>query len=141
LRPEFAAALLIAGPVTNTIVAPSNKNGISPANAAFEVRSKTIAPRMLPTALVASTRTSVGRGTSISERNEPVDENEPSHIATLFVAFAATGGTPVARIAGNEMKLPPPAPALMPLATKAAAVMKRSAERFSYEPASDANVA
>jgi hypothetical protein len=62
---------------------------------------------------------------SISDRNEPADANEPSHIATLFVAFAETDGTPVESNAGKEMKLPPPAPALIALATNAASPTKR----------------
>jgi hypothetical protein len=43
----------------------------------------------------------------------------------LFVAFADTDGTPVASNAGNEMKLPPPAPALIAPATNAAAAISR----------------
>jgi len=61
---------------------------------------------------------------SISERNEPADANDPSHIATLFVALAETEGTPVESSAGKEIKLPPPAPALIALATKAASPTK-----------------
>jgi hypothetical protein len=74
--------------------------------------------------LVTIMRTRIRRGMSISERNEPADANEPSHIATLFVALADTEGTPVERSAGNEMKLPPPAPALIALATNAASATK-----------------
>jgi len=81
---------------------------------------------MLPTTLAAIIFTSVGRGTSICERNDPADANDPSHIATLFVAFAATDGTPVESNAGKEMKLPPPAPALRPLAKNEAPAISRS---------------
>jgi hypothetical protein len=82
---------------------------------------------------VPSIRASVALGTSISERNEPAEANEPSHIATLFVALAETGAMPIARAAGNEMKLPPPAPALIPLAMKDAARTNRSPERLSSD--------
>jgi hypothetical protein len=36
----------------------------------------------------------------------------PTHRATVFVAFAGTGGTPVRQSAGKSTKLPPPATAL-----------------------------
>ena len=81
---------------------------------------------MLPSTLVATILRSIGRGTSISERNDPADANEPSHIATLFVALADTDGSPVERSAGNEMKLPPPAPALIALATNDATAINAS---------------
>jgi hypothetical protein len=46
----------------------------------------------------------------------------PTHTATVFVALAGIGGTPLNKRAGNEMKLPPPATAFstppMALATK-----------------------
>ncbi len=74
--------------------------------------------------LAASIFTSVARGTSISDRNEPVDASAPSHIATLFVAFAETDPSPVESSAGKEMKLPPPAAALIAPATNAASAMK-----------------
>jgi hypothetical protein len=62
---------------------------------------------------------------SICERNGPIDASAPSDIATLFVALADTDGTPVASNAGNEMKLPPPAPALIAPARNAAAAISR----------------
>jgi len=127
-----------AGPAMKIAVAASKRNGISPANVEFGVRSKMIAPAMLPPVLATNMRTSVPRGTSISERKEPVEASEPSHIATLLVAFAGIGATPDARIAGNEMKLPPPAPALIALATNAAPPMNRSLAKFSARARGDA---
>jgi hypothetical protein len=84
-----------------------------------------IAPAMLPSTLAAIIFSNVARGTSISERNEPVDASDPSHIATLFVALAETDGKPTARSVGNEMKLPPPAAALIALATNPANAIAR----------------
>jgi len=86
---------------------------------------------MLPATLAIIIFVSAGRGISISRRNDPVDDNPPSHIATLFVAFAEIGATPVASTAGNEMKLPAPAAELMALARKAAPPTKRPDARFS----------
>jgi hypothetical protein len=46
----------------------------------------------------------------------------------LFVALAETDGNPMASAAGNEMKLPPPAAALIALATNAATPTKTRCE-------------
>src|SRR5271169_1336725 len=44
----------------------------------------------------------------------------PGHNATVFVAFALTGGMPMKSKAGNETKLPPPATEFMAPANSAA---------------------
>jgi hypothetical protein len=120
-RPRDARERFVShGPQMKSVVDASKRNGMSALKRAFDVRSRSSAPTRLPAALTAIIFSSVRRGTSSSERNEPADANEPSHIATLFVAFAETEGTPIERRTGNEMKLPPPAPALIALATKAA---------------------
>jgi hypothetical protein len=49
------------------------------------------------------------RSRCTSSRSVASDVNCPGHNATVFVALACTGGTPIPSIAGNEMKLPPPA--------------------------------
>ena len=122
------ARFVIAGPKAKSVVDPRSKNGMSAENAAFDVRNKMSAPTRLPRMLVTSIFTSTGRSMSSSLRNDPADVSAPSHIATLFVAFAETGGMPAASAAGNEIKLPPPAPALIALATNAAAKSKTSCE-------------
>ena len=44
-----------------------------------------------------------------SLRSVASEVNCPGHRATVFVALACTGGTPIPSIAGNERKDPPPA--------------------------------
>jgi hypothetical protein len=123
-------AFVRRGPKMKSVVAIKSKIGMSCAKDALDVRSKRSAPRILPATLAIIIFVSAGRGISISLRNEPVDAKPPSHIATLFVAFAEIGATPVASTAGNEMKLPPPAAELMALARKAAPPRKRPEAGF-----------
>src|SRR5207244_4856933 len=51
-------------------------------------------------------------GTSCLLLYAPLLAVTPVQMASVLVAFAGIGGTPVKSSAGNEMKLPPPATAL-----------------------------
>src|ERR1700687_1155497 len=99
---------------------PKGRRGGAPSGSRGTTRRKvwggflirTTAPASPPTMLVAIsgiiTRFEILR----CLRYAPPLAVTPTHSARVFVAFAATGPTPVNRSAGNAMKLPPPATAL-----------------------------
>ena len=61
----------------------------------------------------------------------------PSQSASVLVAFAGTGGTPVKSKVGNDMKLPPPATALsalaMPPTAQSSSPCRMSKRSFYHE--------
>ncbi len=76
------------------------------------VFSRSTAPAAPPSKLVAISGIITRRGTSSRLRYAPPLAVTPVQRASVLVAFAGIGGTPVKSSAGNEMKLPPPATAL-----------------------------
>ncbi len=89
------------GLAMKSAVAANSRTGMSVIKRSFDVRSNTIAPTTLPNALTTNNQSNVGRSTCSPERSAPADERPPSHMATVFVAFALMGGKPAARSAGK----------------------------------------
>src|SRR5579875_7439 len=74
------------------------------------VCSNRSAPPMPPTRLMALRTPSTTRSREASSlRYAPTLATEPGQRATVLVALALIGGTPVKMSAGKEIKLPPPA--------------------------------
>jgi len=69
------------------------------------------APISPPTTLVTMRGTITRRDMLRRLRYAPPLAVVPTHSATVLLAFAAIGGTPVKSNAGNATKLPPPATA------------------------------
>ena len=63
--------------------------------------------------LVTVSGISSRRGTFMCREYEATLMASPGHRATVLLALASTGGTPTKIITGKEMKLPPPATALI----------------------------
>src|ERR1700730_7479882 len=99
-------------PNANRRVAPSSNQGSTRRNVWGGVLMRSIAPARPPTMLVAIkgiiTRFEILR----CLRYAPPLAVTPTQSASVLVALAATGPTPVNKSAGNAMKLPPPATAL-----------------------------
>src|SRR5258708_7223820 len=113
------------GPLkANKSVASNRRQGISCWKVDCEVRSSKTAPSTPPTRLVlTSTTTSTRSCAASSLRYAPTLASEPGQSATVLVALAWMGKTPVKISEGNVMKLPPPATELS--APPTTAVMKR----------------
>src|SRR6266478_3300480 len=99
-------------PKAKSRVAPSNSQGSTRRKVCGDVLMRSTAPARPPTMLVAIsgiiTRLEILR----CLRYAPPLAVTPTHSASVLVALAATGPTPVNSSAGNAMKLPPPATAL-----------------------------
>src|SRR5579859_300941 len=99
-------------PKANSSVAPSNSQGSTRRNVCGGVLISSSAPARPPAMLVAIsgiiTRLEILR----CLRYAPPLAVTPTHSASVLVALAATGPTPVNSKAGNAIKLPPPATAL-----------------------------
>src|SRR6185437_2233099 len=76
---------------------------------------------MPPRMLAASNDHSTRRRTLTCSRKAPPENMRPDQSATVLVALAGIGGTPVKRSVGKAIKLPPPATAFMAPPTRAAA--------------------
>jgi hypothetical protein len=76
------------------------------------VCSRSHAPAIPPITLVTTSGTMTRRDRSRCLRYAPVLAVTPTQSATVFVALAEMGATPVNIRAGKAMKLPPPATAL-----------------------------
>ena len=83
------------------------------------VFSNTTAPLTPPS--IEAPITTGSRSLRRSPRNAATEVNCPGHNATVFVAFACIGATPMASIAGNETNDPPPAIAFITPARNEAA--------------------
>src|SRR6266852_6350656 len=99
-------------PKANNSVAPSNSHGSTRKNVCGGVLMSRTAPASPPAILVAMSGTITRREMLRCLRYAPPLAVTPNHSASVFVAFAATGATPVNSNTGNAMKLPPPATAL-----------------------------
>ena len=77
----------------------------------WRVWSRTIAPVIPPT--IEAVQTTGSRSRRRSFRSAATEVNWPGQRATVFVAFAWMGATPIDNIAGNEMNEPPPAMAFI----------------------------
>ncbi len=100
-------------PNANKSVALSISHGITFKKVCAGVLIRRTAPASPPTTLV-TIRGIITRREILSRfRYAPPLAVTPTQSASVFVAFADTGGTPVNMSAGNATKLPPPATALM----------------------------
>ena len=87
------------------------------------VFSRTTAPPMPPR--MAAETTTVSRSRRRSVRKAQMEVSWPGQRATVLVALAWMGGTPMAIIAGKEMKEPPAAIAFIAPAINEAATSQR----------------
>ena len=87
------------------------------------VCSRTTAPRMPPR--IAAETTTGSRSRRRSVRKAQMEVNWPGQRATVLVALAWIGGTPIAIIAGKEMNDPPAASAFITPAMNEAATSQR----------------
>jgi hypothetical protein len=97
----------------NSSVAPSSNHGNTRKKVCAGVLISSAAPASPPTTLVTINGTITRRVMFSRFRYAPPLAVVPIHNASVFVAFAATGATPVNNSAGNATKLPPPATALI----------------------------
>src|SRR5271165_6786762 len=107
-------------PNANSSVAASISQGITCKKVCAGVLISSTAPAMPPTTLVTINGTITRREMRSRLRYAPPLAVTPIHKASVLVALAATGATPVNSSAGNAMKLPPPATAFSPPPTAAA---------------------
>src|ERR1700737_2293561 len=116
-------------PNAKSSVAPSSSQGSTRRKVCAGVLMRSTAPARPPTTLVAisgiSTRFEILR----CLRYAPPLAVTPTQSASVLVALAATGPTPVKRSAGNATKLPPPATALSAPPTTPAANRKMACGR------------
>src|SRR6266566_6792638 len=103
--------LVVTGPLTaNNTVANNNKYGNNFTKVDCDVCTSNSAPNTPPTRLVTpSTITNTRLCFAISNRYAHILATEPGHNATVLVAFALIGGTPVKIRAGKVINVPPPA--------------------------------
>src|SRR5271165_6025590 len=106
-------------PNANSSVAASISQGITCKKVCAGVLISSTAPAMPPTTLVTINGTITRREMRSRLRYAPPLAVTPIHKASVLVALAATGATPVNSSAGNAMKLPPPATAFSPPPTAA----------------------
>src|SRR5437660_1738426 len=111
---------VIDEPNVKMSVARKRSHGMSFTNVVSLVFRRRAAPRTPPTKLAAPSAITCAGDCFISSRYAKTLATPAGHSATEFVAFAATGGTPVKRSAGKLTKLPPPATELIAPATAAA---------------------
>src|SRR5207245_6173651 len=102
---------LIRVPKANSTVAPSMSQGRRRMKVCAGVLNSKYAPLSPPTTLVTMRGTITRRDMLRRLRYAPPLAVVPTHSATVLLAFAAIGGTPVKSNAGNATKLAPPAPA------------------------------
>src|SRR5271163_4954959 len=100
-------------PNANRSVAPSSSHGSTFKKVCAGVLISRIAPAKPPTMLVRISGIITRRGMFNFMRYAPPLAVVPTQSASVLVALAGTGGTPVKSSAGNATKLPPPATALM----------------------------
>src|SRR5260370_34232260 len=117
-------------PNANNSVAPSSNHGSTRRNVCAGVLISSTAPANPPTMLVTISGIITRREIFKCLRYAPPLAVTPTHSANVFVAFAATGGTPVNSSAGNAMKLPPPATALSAPPNAPAANRQMACGRF-----------
>src|SRR5260370_1548930 len=117
-------------PNANSSVAPNNNHGSTRRNVCAGVLISSTAPANPPTILVTISGIITRREIFKCLRYAPPLAVTPTHSASVFVAFAATGGTPLNLPAGNATKLPPPATALSAPPTAPAANRKMACGRF-----------
>lgn len=98
-------------PNANSSVPPESSQGTRRINVCCGVLSSSSAPAQPPATLVTSSGIRSRSGTLSLFRYATVLAANPGHRATVFVAFAGTGGTPLNSNTGNDTKLPPPATA------------------------------
>ena len=75
--------------------------------------------------MIDAEQTTASKSRRRSVRRAQTEVSWPGQSATVLVALAWMGRTPIASIAGNEMKEPPPAMAFMTPAMKEAATSQR----------------
>src|SRR5271157_1214057 len=100
-------------PNANSSVAPSSSQGKTFKKVCAGVLIRRIAPAKPPITLVTSSGIITRRGMFNFMRYAPPLAVVPTQSASVLVALAGTGGTPVNSSAGNATKLPPPATALI----------------------------
>src|SRR6266568_6718293 len=102
---ERCRNLAVTGPLTaNNTVANNNKYGNNFTNVDCDVFTSNSAPSTPPTRLVTpSTITNTGFCFASSNRYAHTLATEPGHNATVLVAFALIGGTPVKISAGKAI--------------------------------------
>src|SRR5271154_3855545 len=100
-------------PKAKSSVAPSSSHGKTFRKVCAGVLMSRIAPANPPTMLVRMSGIITRRGMFSFMRYAPPLAVVPTQRASVLVALAGTGGTPVKSRAGNATKLPPPATALM----------------------------
>src|SRR5271154_3554212 len=100
-------------PNANNKVAPSSSQGKTFRKVCAGVLIRRIAPANPPITLVTISGIMTRRGMFSFMRYAPPLAVVPTQSASVFVALAGTGGTPVNNSAGNATKLPPPATALI----------------------------
>src|SRR5580692_250294 len=100
-------------PNANNSVAPSSNHGKTFKKVCAGVLMSRIAPANPPITLVTISGIITRRGMFSFMRYAPPLAVVPTQSASVFVALAGTGGTPVNKSAGNATKLPPPATALI----------------------------
>src|SRR5690606_17877071 len=124
-------------------VAASSRNGTSTANASFEDSSSSAEPAAPPAMVSTVSRLKIARGNSaISRRNPSAADRYPGSAATVLVALADTTGTPTNTSAGQVMKVPPPATALItPPSTPATSSRRKSVTESSCRFAARATLA
>jgi len=91
----------------NSSDAARSSQGTICMNVICRVCSSTTAPLTPPSTEAEATTAIRSRRRSI--RSAHTEVNCPGHSATVLVALAWMGRTPIASIAGKEMKEPPPA--------------------------------
>ena len=106
LVPAIARIVL---PNAKSNVPLSNSQGTKRRKVCCGVFNKSTAPAQPPATLVTSRGIMRRAGASSRFMYARVLAASPGQSATVLVAFACTGGTPMNKSAGNEMKLPPPA--------------------------------
>lgn len=107
-------------------VADNISQGSTRMNVCAGVRIRSIAPRIPPSTLTAN-RARITRFPALRWlRKAPPLKTRPVQRATVFVAFAGTGGTPLNRRAGKAIKLPPPATAFRAPPSRAAKNSKKA---------------
>src|SRR5216684_5535477 len=99
-------------PKAKSNVAASSSQGSTRRKVFGGVLMRSNAPSKPPTMLVAISGIITRLEMSRCLRYAPPLAVTPTHSASVLVALAATGPTPVNSSAGNAMKLPPPATAL-----------------------------
>src|ERR1700676_969288 len=99
-------------PKVNSSAAPNISQGSTRKKVCAGVLISSTAPANPPTILITISGIITRREMFKCLRYAPPLAVTPTHRASVLVAFAATGATPVNNNAGKAMKLPPPATAL-----------------------------